>query len=155
MRRAEAFAPLLAAGTLLVASGANNVGGRLEALSHQMMCTCGCAELLGECNHVGCPNSGPMLAMLQKDIVAGMTDHGILVAFEQQWGPTVLASPLLTRFNQSAWIVPPAILILGLLAALVLLRRRGARVVAKPLAVRHPAADAQALARVRRETREL
>ena len=29
---------------------------RYDKLSHKIMCTCGCNQLLGECNHVGCPN---------------------------------------------------------------------------------------------------
>ncbi len=103
--------------------GATDVAERTNALSHQMMCTCGCVQLLGECNHVGCPNSGPMLKTLRADVSSGMSDHAVLVAFEQEYGPTALASPLLTRFNQAAWVVPPAVLILGILGAILMLRR--------------------------------
>ena len=136
--------------------GASNTAGRYNAMNHQMMCTCGCAQILGECNHVGCPNSPGMLQNLQADIAAGMSDHAILVAFEQQYGPEALASPLLTRFNQAAWVVPPAVLILGVLGAIVLMRRWRERslAAARSAPSRPPLTRAQseALARVRRET---
>ena len=49
----------LQAGTLAVAVcfslGASDAGVRYDKLNHQMMCSCGCGQVLGECNHVGCP----------------------------------------------------------------------------------------------------
>lgn len=148
---------LLACG-LAASMGAADIGGRYEALSHQTMCTCGCAQILGECNHVGCPNSSDMLKTLHTNLAGGMSDHAILVAFEQEYGPESLASPMLTRFNQAAWIVPPAVLILGMLGALLLLRRwREHGAAANRAAEPHrPLTDQQiaALDRVRRETGE-
>ena len=146
---------MLAAGALLGAGGAANIAGRYNALSHQMMCTCGCAQLLGECNHVGCPNSPGMLARLRADLSGGMGDHAILASFAQNYGPESLASPLLTRFNQAAWVMPPAVLFVGLLGAVLLLRR--ARDAGRSTMMAAPAltpAQADALARVRRETGE-
>ncbi len=147
----------LAVGVALTGIGANDIAGRYNMLSHQMMCTCGCAQLLGECNHVGCPNSPGMLASLHTDLSGGMSDHAVLVDFEQKYGPTALASPLLTRFNQAAWVVPPAVLIFGMLAALLLLRRWKETHQAVPAAARKPltSREADTLARIRRETGEL
>ena len=146
---------LLAAG-LAASLGASDIHARYTSLNHQMMCTCGCAQILGECNHMGCPNSGPMLAMLHTDLSSGMSNHAILVDFEQRYGPTSLASPLLTRFNEAAWVVPPAVLILGLLGALLLLRRwrESGRAAAAVAPGRQPLTPEQqaVLARVRRET---
>ena len=153
---------LIFGATIAQAAGANQWAARYNSLSHQMICTCGCAQLLGECNHVGCPNSPGMLKTLESDLSHGMGDHAILVEFAQSYGPAALASPLLTRFNQAAWVVPPAILLLGLLGALVLVRRRreGAYLTQKDAqiqaqqAVATPAESLRqqnALARVRRE----
>ena len=147
---------VLALGLMCTTTGAADISGRYNALSHQMMCTCGCAQLLGECNHVGCPNSPGMLKTLQSDLDGGMGDHAILVAFEQSYGPTALASPMLTRFNQASWFVPPAVLILGLLGAVLLLRRwksRGAGIPSGAAPALTPA-QSEALRRVRRETGE-
>jgi cytochrome c-type biogenesis protein CcmH/NrfF len=153
-RTATALAPLLAAGAVLLSTGGNDIAGRMDALSHQMMCTCGCSELLGECTHLGCPNSGPMKAQLQQDLIAGMSNRGILMAFQTQWGSQVIASPMFTRFNQSAWVLPPAVLIFGLLAALLILRRWRNNHEAAPPVARPTQAQADALARVRLETRD-
>jgi len=38
--------------------GATDASSRFNDLGHRLMCTCGCAQMLGECNHVGCPESG-------------------------------------------------------------------------------------------------
>ncbi len=147
---------LLALGLVIGTSGAADMGGRYNALSHQMMCTCGCAQLLGECNHVGCPNSPGMLKTLQGNLDSGMGDHAILVAFEQIYGPTALASPMLTRFNRASWFVPPVVLILGLLGAILLLRRWKGRSTAAPVVAESalPPEQAEALRRVRQETGE-
>ncbi len=157
MSRPPALLGLLLALALLVGgTGASDLAGRYGALSHQTMCTCGCAQILGECNHVGCPNSTRMLRTLHTDLAGGMSDHAVLVAFAQEYGPTALASPLLTRFNETAWVVPPAVLILGLLLAVALLRRW--RDNAGVPVERGPAltgAQTAALARVRRDTEEL
>ncbi len=154
------LAVLLVLGTTgASAASTGQWAARYNNLSHQMMCTCGCAQLLGECNHVGCPNSPGMLKTLDTDLSRGMGDHAILVDFAQSYGPTALASPLLTRFNEAAWVVPPVILMLGILGALVLVRRwrEGASVkqIQAQRAVLPPAEalrQQDALARVRRET---
>ena len=147
-----------ALGIVLGTTAAGNTAARTEALSHQMMCTCGCNELLGECNHVGCPNSGPMLIALRKDVAGGMSNQAVLAAFQQEYGPTVLASPLFTRFNHLAWVMPPAVLILGILLALVLLRRwKQNGLAAAELRHEHqPTPHENAtLNRIRRETEQL
>ena len=43
--------------TSLVMLGASN----FDRLGHQLVCQCGCGQILLECNHVGCPVSGPMI----------------------------------------------------------------------------------------------
>ena len=154
MRTAWSLA--LALGLALGTGAAADIAGRYSALSHQMMCTCGCAQLLGECNHVGCPNSPGMLKTLQADLDGGMGDHAILVQFQQSYGPTALASPMLTRFNQASWFVPPVVLILGLLGAVLLLRRWRSRGAGAPVsAAALSPAQAEALRRVRQETGEV
>ena len=34
---------------------------RAKALGTQLMCMCGCGQILTQCNHINCPSSGPML----------------------------------------------------------------------------------------------
>ncbi len=46
---------------IAVTAGATDSSARFDKDSHEMMCGCSCNQLLGECNHVGCPDSPGML----------------------------------------------------------------------------------------------
>jgi cytochrome c-type biogenesis protein CcmH/NrfF len=98
---------------------------RFNSLGHRMMCTCGCGQVLLECNHVGCQSSDKMrnqlLAALSRGGggggnggVGGDSDDLILQGFVQEYGPTVIAAPTATGFNRVAWIMPFAALALGI-----------------------------------------
>jgi cytochrome c-type biogenesis protein CcmH len=117
----------LQAGTLAVAVclslGATDAGSRFNDLSHRLMCTCGCAEILGECNHVGCPNSSGELAELREGIAAGKSDKEIKDAFVAKYGAVVLAAPTAEGFNLVAWIAPFAVFGAALLGTVLLVRR--------------------------------
>lgn len=96
---------------------------RFSDLGHKMMCVCGCNQVLIECNHVGCPDSERMLGELRTAISHGDSDTTILEAFQAKYGPTVLAAPMLTRFNKAVWFVPPLVLLLGILGTVLLVRK--------------------------------
>ena len=104
----------LLAVAVALSTGAGDATGRYNKLSHQIMCPCGCNELLGECNHVGCPDSDAMRGKLMTAVNHGDADREILINFQNDYGPTALASPRFTPFNRVAWIMPPFVLILGL-----------------------------------------
>src|ERR1700755_1390533 len=84
-------------------------GARYQKLSHAMMCPCGCNQLLGECNHVGCTYSDKMRSQLAASIDHGDDDTTIFHAFQDEYGPTALAAPMFTHFNQFSWWVPPVL----------------------------------------------
>jgi cytochrome c-type biogenesis protein CcmH/NrfF len=119
-----------AAAVLLMGSSATAV--RYNDLGHKMMCVCGCNQILIECNHLGCPDSDRMLSELRADLAKGAGDTAILTAFEDKYGPTVLAAPMLTKFNIVAWIVPPLLLLLGIAGTVVLVRKWRRRIAAQP-----------------------
>ncbi|MFL6426686.1 MAG: cytochrome c-type biogenesis protein CcmH [Acidobacteriaceae bacterium] len=124
---------------------------RYEKLSHAIMCPCGCNELLGECNHVGCPDSDKMRSQLAASIDHGDDDTTIFRAFQDEYGPTALAAPMFTGLNKFSWWVPPIVLLLGICGVLFVVRRWRPRVVAMPV----PASDPNTLVleqRIRRET---
>jgi cytochrome c-type biogenesis protein CcmH len=126
-------------------------GPRYQKLSHAIMCPCGCNQLLGECNHVGCPDSDKMRSQLAASIDHGDDDTAIFRAFQDQYGPTALAAPMFTRFNQFSWWVPPIVLLLGIGGVFFVVRRWRPRAVAMPA----PASDPHTLVleqRIRRET---
>jgi cytochrome c-type biogenesis protein CcmH len=103
--------------------GAADSGSRYHDLNHRLMCTCGCAEILGECNHVGCTASGQELSELSADINAGMSDEQIFSAFTAKYGATVLAAPSTHGFDLVAWIAPFAVFGAALLGTILLIRR--------------------------------
>jgi cytochrome c-type biogenesis protein CcmH/NrfF len=102
--------------------GAGDENTRFSDLGHRLMCVCGCNQILLECNHVGCPLSDGMRNELTTALQRGDSDSLILQAFVQKYGPTILAAPTGTGFDRVAWITPFAVLLLGLLAAVAIIR---------------------------------
>jgi len=142
---------LAVAAVAVLTMGSASTAVRYNDLGHKMMCVCGCNEILIECNHLGCPDSDQMLAELRTSIASGSSDDAILTAFQDKYGPTVLAAPMLTRFNVVAWVVPPAVLLLGIAGIVVLVRRWRQRAAEMP-ALPHPSNFPAMRERIRRET---
>jgi cytochrome c-type biogenesis protein CcmH len=113
---------LLLAVAVCFALGASDAGSRFTDLGHRLMCTCGCSQMLGECNHVGCPESDRMRGELRDDIASNMGDKEILTAFSSKYGVTVLAAPTTHGFNLVAWIAPFAVLAAALFGVVLLVR---------------------------------
>jgi cytochrome c-type biogenesis protein CcmH/NrfF len=105
--------------------GASTPTGRLNTLSHHLMCQCGCSQVLGECDHVGCPDRDKELSELSSAIDSGLGDQQILDAFAAKYGETVLAAPRTTGFDLVAWIAPFAVFAAALLGTILLIRRWG------------------------------
>ena len=154
MRAAEAAVLAVA---VCFSMGATDSSARYHDLNHRLMCTCGCAQLLGECNHVGCPSSGQELSELSADIATGMSDQQIFSAFTAKYGATVLAAPTTQGFDLVAWIAPFAVFGAALLGTILLIRRwaglAGAKAQAagQNMAAEDPA-DVERRERIRRET---
>jgi cytochrome c-type biogenesis protein CcmH len=126
-----AVAPTIAI-ALMLSMGATNPTVRYHRIGHELMCVCGCNEILAECNHESCPDSPVELAELRADIAKGMSNRQVFAAFQAEYGPTVLAAPMLTRFNMVAWIVPPALLMIGIFGVMGLVRKWRLRAAAVP-----------------------
>ena len=133
----------------------DNSTTKLDKVGHMLVCQCGCGQILMECNHVGCPVSGPMIEELKTQLAAGHSEGAILQTFIAKYGPIVLAAPIRGGFDDVAWIVPYATLALGTLGVgflIVYWRRRYGRL--------HPALpipptdedDSEMRERIRRDT---
>jgi len=118
LRVAQIFVLLLAVFVFLGASDE----ARFNSLGHRMMCTCGCGQILLECNHVGCQSSDKMRNELMAGLDRGDNDDLILQGFVQNYGPTVIAAPTTTGFNRVAWVMPFLALALGVGFVVVLVR---------------------------------
>jgi cytochrome c-type biogenesis protein CcmH len=110
--RRSAQVVLLAAAVYLTL-GASDPATRFTELGHQMMCICGCNQILLECNHVGCPASDGMRNELQAAVQRGDSDSLVEQGFVQKYGPTVLAAPTGQGFDRTAYIIPFVALFLG------------------------------------------
>jgi len=95
---------------------------RFNRIGHNMMCMCGCGQVLLECNHVGCTYSDSMRNELMAGLQRGDSDNLIEQAFVQKYGNTVLAAPTTTGFNRIAWIMPFAIFGLAMAAVVIVVR---------------------------------
>jgi cytochrome c-type biogenesis protein CcmH len=93
--------------------GAGDPASRFNEIGHQMMCACGCNQILLECNHVGCTYSDSMRNELMAAVSRGDSDSLVEQSFVQKYGPTVLAAPTAKGFDRVAYIIPFAALFLG------------------------------------------
>lgn len=102
--------------------GADNQDARYQNIGGKIMCSCGCAQMLLKCNHVGCPNSAQMIRELRANVDSNKSDDQILDWFRNKWGVTAVVEPATHGFELLAWILPAAGLGLGLLLVVVLIR---------------------------------
>jgi cytochrome c-type biogenesis protein CcmH/NrfF len=103
---------------------------RYDRLGHQMMCQCGCEQVLLECNHMGCPVSPVMIGELRDQLAGSGGDSAILNWFVGKYGAIVLAAPIRGGFDNVAWIIPIATFLLGTLGTAIVVvvwRRRTLR----------------------------
>ncbi len=102
--------------------GAGDPATRFNEIGHQMMCICGCNQILLECNHVGCPASDGMRNELTAAVTRGDSDSLVEQSFIQKYGPTVLAAPTAKGFDRAAYIVPFAALFFGFSLIVLVIR---------------------------------
>ena len=145
--------PAVLVGVLLL-MGVGDDSARIDRLGHQMMCVCGCNQILLECNHVGCSYSSRMRSELVAAVDAGGSDGAILQTFIQKYGTTVLASPTMTGWvNRAAWVMPYAALAFGILLVAFVVRAWRNRPLPAPVGVPTPVAGSE-LDRFRAQARK-
>jgi cytochrome c-type biogenesis protein CcmH/NrfF len=78
-----------------------------EIVYRQLMCNCGCNQVLSECNHIGCPNSVPMRAEVDRYLADGHTPDETVAMFVEKYGSNIRSAPPADGwFNISAWMTP-------------------------------------------------
>jgi len=125
---------------------------RFNKLGHQLMCMCGCNQILLECNHVGCTYSERMRNELIAGLERGDSDSLVLQSFVQKYGNTVLAAPTTTGFNRVAWIMPFAVFAAALALTVWQVRLWKSRPLAHPVA--QPKLDDAELDELRKKARQ-
>jgi cytochrome c-type biogenesis protein CcmH/NrfF len=114
VRSGKAMQGVAVSAAVFLLLGAGDPAARFSEIGHQMMCVCGCNQILLECNHVGCPASDGMRNELMASVTRGDSDSLVEQGFVQKYGPTVLAAPTTKGFDRVAYITPFAALILSL-----------------------------------------
>jgi len=151
---------LLAGAALFVPFAHAQQTDHAKKLGLNLMCMCGCGQVLVQCNHLNCPSAPPMLKELDDRIASGASDESVIQDFIKGYGVAVLSSPPNSGFNRVAWLLPSVAFALGLgLVALVInhWRKRPIVVAAAPQSSQvqiSPDALARARERVDRETDE-
>jgi cytochrome c-type biogenesis protein CcmH/NrfF len=120
-RRRALYCALLCLSVFLF-SAANDPASRFNDIGHQLMCICGCQQILLECNHVGCPDSDGMRNELMAAVTRGDSDSLVQQSFVQKYGPTVLAAPTTAGFDRTAWIMPGIAFICGFGIVILVIR---------------------------------
>lgn len=106
-----AFAPALTGCTALLRGDEPT---EAETVYGQLMCNCGCNQVLGECTHVGCPNSVPMRAEVDGYLADGNSPEQTVTMFVNKYGTNIRSAPPGDGwFNVSAWITPFIVLAAG------------------------------------------
>lgn len=160
---------LLLGYVVVMLMGADAKEARFQRLGDKIMCSCGCAEMLLKCNHVGCPNSDRMIRELHaltgtlagpgSTQVSGIEeqsdDEAVLNWFRRTWGVTAVVEPATHGLELWVWIVPPVALALGLALAIIVVRHWHNRATSKASGVTDVALDPNLesfRAQARRET---
>ena len=105
----------------VVMLGAGDSASRFNKIGHEMVCQCGCGQILLECNHVNCPVSPVMINELHAQLNAGGSDTMVMNWFAAKYGAIVLAAPIRGGFDNVAWIVPAAVFLLALVGTAILI----------------------------------
>ena len=121
-RRVAFVSAMLLAGMLSAGLLYSQNTDRAKQVGGQLMCMCGCNEVLTQCNHVGCTVSAAMLKELDQRVQGDSSDGLILQSFVQEFGAKVLASPPAQGFNLLAWMIPGLAFGLGLAVVVVVIR---------------------------------
>jgi cytochrome c-type biogenesis protein CcmH/NrfF len=95
---------------------------RFRKIGMNLICMCGCRQMLLECNHVGCSYSDKMRSEIIAGLQRGESDAEILQYFVQSYGALVLAAPPAKGFNWLAWIMPFFTLVVGASVASLVVR---------------------------------
>lgn len=82
-------------------------GESVDSIAGDLMCQSGCGLLLAACGGVmDCSIGDKMKGVITRQLAEGKTRQEILDYFVSVYGEVVLAAPVKSGFNLSAWIMP-------------------------------------------------
>jgi cytochrome c-type biogenesis protein CcmH len=109
----------------LPAPDAQDIEKRYREVGAQLTCQCGCREQITKCGMQNCGSATPIRAEIREKLKAGMGTEQIVESFVASMGKQVLAAPPMKGFDLTGWIMPFAVLGLGLvLVAWIVVKMR-------------------------------
>jgi cytochrome c-type biogenesis protein CcmH len=85
----------------------------LSDVSKQLVCQCGCTQILDSCNHISCMVRDVMNAAISQQLSEGQSEAQITQFFVDRYGEQVLAALPKRGFNLVAWLLPFAVILVG------------------------------------------
>lgn len=120
--------PLFWVAGTLPAAPEKDIEKQYKEACEKLVCQCACREQLSVCAMQNCHSATPMRAEVREKLQAGMNVDQIVESFVARMGPQVRPAPTFGGFDLAAWIMPFAILSMGLVVvgwiAVKLTRRR-------------------------------
>ena len=124
---------------------------RYNDIGNKIQCSCGCAQILIKCNHVGCQSSDTMIRQLRTALATYSNEEDVLNWFRRNYGMTVVVEPAKHGFELIIWVVPPLLVAAALLLVFWIIQRWRMRAVPVAAAPVDPHLDALR-ERARKET---
>ncbi len=124
---------------------------RVQKLGNELMCMCGCNQILIQCDHQGsdqCMMHDREMAEVQQRVASGQSNSLILQSFVQEYGPQVLVVPPAKGFDLTAWLMPIFASLIGLSLLIIVVQRWRERGL-KPAVAAGPKVKPEHLARAR------
>jgi cytochrome c-type biogenesis protein CcmH len=96
----------------------------VKRVGARLACLCGsCKNSVADCAMLHCHYSGPAREKIAKMLAQGMTDDQIVDSFVKEQGLRALVVPPAEGFNIMAWVMPFAMIAIGLWAIWLFIRR--------------------------------
>lgn len=96
-------------------------------VGEHLLCQCGCGSTVYGCNHYGCSEAAELRKAVRDSLAVADSPEAALKMVGDKYGQKVLAEPPTTGFNLTAWIMPFAALLGGLLVVAGVLKGWKAR----------------------------
>lgn len=94
-------------------------GPEMKALSAQFMCPCGCGKVVINCN---CGTAIKMQEEIANLLDKGFTPKQIVESYVNQYGESILASPIKKGFNWVGYILPFVVATISILIVIYFIR---------------------------------
>lgn len=125
--------PAISVLLLLAALGAQAAVpyAKLREVADRVSCQCGCSYTVGSCNMLNCHFRDPILQEITSGLEEGRPEEAVLEEVYEKYGPETRVQPRDDGFGMVGWIAPFALLVAGLAAVVLIVRRWRARTVAR------------------------